>query len=104
MSDARAAFLRVICASPDDDTARLVFADWLDEHGDADRAEFIRLQVGLAAGTVPEAGRAAAQRRAEALYTRHQPEWWGELPQRPGVSWVTVPAPFERGFPFGVGF
>jgi uncharacterized protein (TIGR02996 family) len=41
------ALLRAIAATPDDDTPRLVFADWLDENstGDADaaRAEFIRL-------------------------------------------------------------
>ena len=28
-----AAFLSAIEATPDDDTLRLVFADWLDEHG-----------------------------------------------------------------------
>jgi uncharacterized protein (TIGR02996 family) len=46
MSD-RASFLRAIRACPDDDTPRLVFADWLDEHGDPALAEFIRLQVEL---------------------------------------------------------
>jgi uncharacterized protein (TIGR02996 family) len=29
------AFIRTIVANPDDDTARLVFADWLDERDDA---------------------------------------------------------------------
>src|SRR5207248_2676212 len=43
-----AALLRAICAEPDDDTPRLVAADWLEEHGDADRAAFIRIQVELA--------------------------------------------------------
>ena len=36
-----------ICAAPRDDLPKLVFADWLDEHGDAaDRAhaELIRIQ------------------------------------------------------------
>jgi uncharacterized protein (TIGR02996 family) len=42
------ALLRAICADPDDDTPRLVAADWLEEHGDADRAAFIRVQVELA--------------------------------------------------------
>jgi uncharacterized protein (TIGR02996 family) len=42
------ALLRAICAEPDDDTPRLVAADWLEEHGDADRAAFIRIQVELA--------------------------------------------------------
>jgi uncharacterized protein (TIGR02996 family) len=29
--------------TPEDDSPRLVLADWLDEHGDAERAEFIRV-------------------------------------------------------------
>src|SRR5579885_2432380 len=41
----RDAFLRAICDRPDDDTPRLVFADWLEEHGESKRAEFIRTQV-----------------------------------------------------------
>jgi uncharacterized protein (TIGR02996 family) len=42
------AFLAAIVAEPDDDTARLVAADFLQEYGDADRAAFIRVQVELA--------------------------------------------------------
>jgi uncharacterized protein (TIGR02996 family) len=44
----RDALLSAIVANPDEDTPRLVFADWLDEHGTADdrlRARFIRVQV-----------------------------------------------------------
>jgi uncharacterized protein (TIGR02996 family) len=41
------AFLAEILAQPDDDAPRLVFADWLDDHGEGDRAEFIRAQVEL---------------------------------------------------------
>jgi uncharacterized protein (TIGR02996 family) len=40
--------IAAVCADPDDDTPRLVLADWLDEHGQTDRAEFVRLQVELA--------------------------------------------------------
>jgi uncharacterized protein (TIGR02996 family) len=50
MSDA-AALLKATVAHAAWDTPRLAFADWLDEHGEADRAEFIRVQVALAAGT-----------------------------------------------------
>ncbi len=43
----RLALLSAILANPDDDLPRLVFADWLEEHGttdaDAARVEFIRL-------------------------------------------------------------
>src|SRR5262249_47301302 len=44
------AFLSDIIEHPDDDAPRLVYADWLDEHGDVAqaRAEFIRVQIELA--------------------------------------------------------
>ena len=54
-----AAFLRAVCERPADDAPRLVYADWLDEHGAADHAEFIRLQVRPPAGC---AGRGPAGR------------------------------------------
>jgi uncharacterized protein (TIGR02996 family) len=38
-----AAFLRAIQADPTDATAKLVYADWLDEHGEPERAEYLRL-------------------------------------------------------------
>lgn len=34
-----------IIAHPDDDTLRLIAADWFEEHGELERAEFIRLQI-----------------------------------------------------------
>jgi uncharacterized protein (TIGR02996 family) len=37
-------FLQALRDDPDDLTQRLVFADWLEDNGDADRAELIRLQ------------------------------------------------------------
>lgn len=37
-------FLEAIKAAPDDDAPRLVFADFLDEHGEPARAELIRVQ------------------------------------------------------------
>jgi uncharacterized protein (TIGR02996 family) len=42
-------FLQDIAESPHDDTIRLIFADWLADHGAEDRADLIRLQVRLAA-------------------------------------------------------
>ncbi len=44
MSD-RDALHASICANPDDDTPRLVFADWLDENGESKRAAFIRASI-----------------------------------------------------------
>ena len=43
-----AAFLADILAHPDDDTPRLIYADWLDGHGEPERAEFIRVQCAIA--------------------------------------------------------
>lgn len=41
----RHAFIAAIKAHPDDDTPRLVFADWLEEHGEPARARVIRNMV-----------------------------------------------------------
>ena len=41
------AFVRSIRAHPEDDTARLVAADWRQERGEGERAELIRVQVEL---------------------------------------------------------
>ncbi len=52
------AFMAAIVADPDDDTVRLVAADYLEEHGDPDRAAFIRIQVELAHSKPRERARA----------------------------------------------
>ena len=51
MSPDESALLAAISADPADDTARLVYADWLDEHAQPARAEFIRVQVEPRAGS-----------------------------------------------------
>lgn len=43
-----AAFLSALKANPADDTARLVYADWLDEHDQPQKAEYLRLVAVLA--------------------------------------------------------
>jgi uncharacterized protein (TIGR02996 family) len=74
----REALLRAIIENPADDAPRLVYADWLDEHGDPDRAEFIRLTMG------PAAGRAA---RAQELLARNGERWRAEAPADRGIRW-----------------
>lgn len=44
----REAMVRAVCEQPGEDTVRLAFADWCDEHGEPERAEFVRVQVELA--------------------------------------------------------
>jgi len=55
--DVRAAFLDAICADPDNDLPRLVYADYLEEQGEEDRAEFIRVQCELARTDDPHGDR-----------------------------------------------
>lgn len=50
------AFMRSIIADPSNDMPRLVFADWLEEHDEPERAEFIRCQIELAKMTEPKIG------------------------------------------------
>ena len=48
-----AALVATILSSPGDDAPRLVYADWLDEHGQPLWAELIRVQIGLARAPTP---------------------------------------------------
>jgi uncharacterized protein (TIGR02996 family) len=73
------ALYRAILDNPDDDAPRLVWADWLDEHGDPDRAAFIRLQcewTRLVPGH-PRYSRLLAAWRA--LEDRHRARWTADL-------------------------
>src|SRR4051794_6643142 len=42
------ALWQAIIDAPEEDAPRLVYADWLEEHGQPERAEFIRVQCELA--------------------------------------------------------
>jgi uncharacterized protein (TIGR02996 family) len=64
-------FLRAIAAAPDDDLPRLVYADWLDEHGHAGRAEFIRLDRDRRRGALTPRERQADDDRLCRLLARH---------------------------------
>lgn len=85
-------FLRAICAAPDADGPRLVYADWLEERGECDRAEFIRTQIELdQLGDDPSV--LDRKDRAEALWHVHGSAWRGDVP-----GWVRSVRP-RRGFP-----
>ena len=49
--------LQAILDEPEDDAPRLIYADWLEDNGEADRAEFIRLQIELARDSSDEGRR-----------------------------------------------
>lgn len=69
------AFLQSILESPEDDTPRLVYADWLDENGDPERAEFIRTQVETARLAPNDLKRRALEKQTAALLKAHGKEW-----------------------------
>ena len=69
------ALRRAIVADPDDDTPRLIYADWLDENRQPDRAAFVRAQVEAARAEPYSAQARAAARRAEELFAKHGGEW-----------------------------
>jgi uncharacterized protein (TIGR02996 family) len=114
----RDALLAAILANPYDDTVRLAFADWCDENGEADRAEFIRMQIqfanslepGSEADTLarfvpaydwyilgrlsPElAHRASLQKRGNELLDTNRTHWLGRQESESVKFW------FARGFP-----
>ncbi|QJW96571.1 TIGR02996 domain-containing protein [Frigoriglobus tundricola] len=97
MSD-RLAFLRAIRASPDDDTARLAFADWLDEHDDPLGA-FVRVQVELEPirYRIDNPRAVELHRREDELLRHHGDDWIGtnELLTHPSDFGPV----FRRGLP-----
>ena len=89
------ALFRAICEQPREDMPRLLYADWLQENGQPQRAEFIRLQCEAwhlcpAYPTVTEARTAASR-----LLKEYGDLWHAELPVVPGVEWSDL---FVRGF------
>jgi uncharacterized protein (TIGR02996 family) len=69
------AFLEDIAEHPEDDTPRLVYADWLDDQGDLDRAEFIRVQCELARLAEEDPRREELGQRERQLLAEHQERW-----------------------------
>jgi uncharacterized protein (TIGR02996 family) len=106
----REALLRAICAHPNDDTPRLVFADWLHERDEEDRAELIRAQCRMRVPGLQEDEFRTLSVRTNELLGAHGAAWKrAELPQfetfvtrygtyvrtsPPGLRWGA----FRRGF------
>jgi len=84
--------LKAVLADPADDLPRLVYADWLDENGEPERAEFIR--VGCQLAKLP--GHPAAGGDVARLYSRAV-----DLGSQ-NLHWATVPAGLARRY-FALG-
>ena len=97
--DRRRALLDAILADPDDDAVRLIYADWLEEHGsgaDRARARLIRLQIEVAGLEDEECARSRIA-ECRRLIDRHWKEWTpGFRAGRTGAAYYRDT--FERGF------
>jgi uncharacterized protein (TIGR02996 family) len=100
------ALLRAILANPDDDGLRLVYADWLEEHGDPARAEFIRVQCELARLPGHDPRRYVLEQQQDDLLDDHQRRWektlplWQRFVSRALPRWRREK--FQRGFLHGI--
>ena len=65
------AFLSAIRETPDDDAPRLICADWLEDQGQAHRAEFIHLQCRLAQMDEHDPDRLPLEQREADLQLAH---------------------------------
>jgi uncharacterized protein (TIGR02996 family) len=92
MTDDAEALLRAVLSAPDDDAPRLVYADWLEEHGDPARASFIRIQVELAGLSADHPRRSQLVPSERALLRANRDAWTAWLP-----GWAEA-REFRRGF------
>jgi uncharacterized protein (TIGR02996 family) len=102
----REALFRAVCEHPWDDAVRLVYADWLEEHGQPERAAFIRFQI--ESKELKRDDLSSEEMEPDNLYWERYREfdslrsrWEKELPALPGVKWSWS---FERGFIADVTF
>jgi uncharacterized protein (TIGR02996 family)/excisionase family DNA binding protein len=86
--DDEAGLLRAITQEPRSDLPRRIYADWLEDHGRGERAEFIRLQLDLA-----QSPSTADRQREQELLSAYGAGWLeAELPGwalRPSAAWMT---------------
>lgn len=73
------ALLEAIRDDPESLDLRLVYADWLDEAGDAPRAHLIRVQCGLERLSPDHPDRPRLRREEDVLLLRHMRGWLGPL-------------------------
>lgn len=84
--------LAALWADPDADEPRLVYADWLAEHGDEARAQFIELTVKAERVDYHQPQWNELRKKAEALRKKHDKEWIAPI------------RPYIRSWSWGRGF
>jgi uncharacterized protein (TIGR02996 family) len=95
--------MKAVVGNPADDLPRLVFADWFDENGQPERAEFVRVQIELEQRAAycpshfvpghlkacePCSARRRLENRERKLFRTHGRGWFVELPGTlKGMAW-----------------
>jgi uncharacterized protein (TIGR02996 family) len=81
-------FIDAVLAKPQDDTIRLVYADWLDERGDV-RGEFLRLSLERVRHTFGSRKYAEVSERLEVIRPQINPRWVDAIirPNQLGFEW-----------------
>src|SRR5579883_578433 len=69
--------LAAVIANPEDDVLRLAFADWFEENGQSERAEFIRVQIERARLQADDPRQSELMHREIVLLAEHGREWFG---------------------------
>ncbi len=89
--------LALVRDRPDDDAPRLVYADFLEDRGRADRAALIRVQCERARTRDCDPRQLDLGVQEWCLFAEHGTRWRRELPEIPGLIWAD--RPYVRGLP-----
>ncbi|VTR93019.1 Repeat-companion domain protein OS=Isosphaera pallida (strain ATCC 43644 / DSM 9630 / IS1B) GN=Isop_0391 PE=4 SV=1: LRR_6 [Gemmata massiliana] len=87
------ALLHAIGEHPEEDTPRLMFADWLEENGQPERADFARNQIELTRSELTPAERHPLVKKNVYYLNNWVPHWKAQLPRIDGIEW----GDFNRG-------
>lgn len=94
-SESEKVHLKAILADPKSDLPRLEYAKWLEANGQADHAEFIRVQCELAKMDRHDPRYPQLRERERELELEAQQRWNPEPANNYSVY-------FKRGLPFGI--
>lgn len=89
MSAEETGFLDDIAANPDLDGPRLIFADWCEDNGQVERAEFIRMQIASGV-TFPNHYLPGEHYLQQVYLERHFEQWMYPLPSLLGLNAARV--------------
>jgi uncharacterized protein (TIGR02996 family) len=86
-------FVRALCERPDDETTRLVYADWLDDRADP-RAEYLRTEAAWVALQPSDEQYRPLYRRVSQLAAQLDPEWFTAVSRTADLvhrAWQALP-------------